>query len=141
MKNQYLFPVMAILAIFTLGCSKEDDTDKLPGKKDIYTFIQKDPVSMETGVRQNNTFEVKELELDRAVLEEAFGGVIPPDLMFYALDSNGTKHVGEDAYTSEFGFYFTGSGNVCTPSTEGCAYFIEYYGFREGNDNPVIGLG
>ncbi|MCK7535124.1 MAG: DUF4859 domain-containing protein [Marinilabiliales bacterium] len=96
---------------------------------------------MDVSVKKNDSYGVREFEIDRTGLSAAFGGTIPSDLMFYAVDSDGTKHVGEDEYTSEYGFYFTSSGDICMPSTDGCAWFIEYYWASEGHSNPTIGIG
>jgi hypothetical protein len=137
MKKCFLFFLLVAAAIFALSCTKEPE----PEKVDKYPFKPNAPIVVDVSVKKNDSYGVRKFEIDRTELSAAFGGTIPSDLMFYAVNSDGTKIVGEDAYTSEFGFYFTASGDVCMPSAEGCAYFIEYYGASEGYADPTIGIG
>ena len=136
--NKYcIFFLLIAAAIFASSCTKEPE----PGQVDKYPFKSNDPIVMDVSVKKNDSYGVREFEIDRTGLSAAFGGTIPSDLMFYAVDSDGTRHVGEDEYTSEYGFYFTSSGDICMPSAVGCAWFIEYYGAPTGPGNPTIGIG
>jgi len=139
MKKHSIFTLIVELVFLVGACSKNDDLKPLP--EDKYNFTSRTAVVMEISVSQNNSYQVKEFTLDPSELSAAFGDSIPSDLMFYAIDSNNVKHVGVDEYTSEYGFYFTKSGNVCMPSAKGCALFVEYYGIKSGETNPTIGIG
>jgi len=135
MKKNCILIIMAAIAMVAVSCSEKEE------KGDGYSFTSKKAIVMQTSISKNDTYVVKEIELDQAQLATAFGGSVPSDLQFYAINSDGTRHVGEEEYTSEYGFYFTAAGDACMPSAEGCSYFIEYYGAAEGYSNPTIGIG
>lgn len=137
MKKNHLLIIVAAMGMLAVSCSKEDE----PEKAERYTFTSKEAIAMDLSVGKNDSYVVKEFEIDKTKLTASFGGTIPSNLLFYAVNSDGSKLVGEDEYTSEYGFYFTSSGDVCMPSAEGCAFFIEYYGSSEGYANPTIGVG
>jgi hypothetical protein len=133
--KKHLFLIMVATAVIAVSCSKSEDNG------DGYTFSNNDPISMDLSVTKNDVYGVKTFELDKAKLTSAFGGSIPAGLQFYAINSDGKRIVGTDNYTSEYGFYFTNKGDVCMPSDDSCAYFIEYYTSAEGYANPTIGIG
>jgi len=135
MKKSGLAYVSFLMALLTVSCGKEE----VPG--DEYSFISKDPIAIDVNVKKNDSYGIKKVELNETELASAFGGTLPDTLLFYAVNPDGSKLVGEDHYTAEYGFYFTGSGEVCMPSAEGCAYFIEYYGPDEGYAHPTLGIG
>jgi hypothetical protein len=137
MKKRCVFFLMVAVAIFAVSCNKEPE----PDKTDKYSFTSNDAIVMDVAVSKNDSYGVREFEINRTELAAAFGGTIPANLMFYAINSNGKKLVGEDEYTSEYGFYFTAAGDVCMPGAGGCAYFIEYYGPSAGYTNPTLGIG
>jgi hypothetical protein len=137
MKKHNIYIITVAASMLAVSCTKEPE----PQKKDEYTFKSNDPIIMAVTVSKNDSYGVKEFEIDQAKLAAAFGGTIPSGLMFYAINSDGIRFVGKDEYTSEYGFYFTSSSNVCMPSAEGCAYFIEYYGSAEGYSKPTFGIG
>jgi hypothetical protein len=138
--NYKILSLFAVAAAVALSCSKEDDTEQKTNKHQ-YNFTSKDPVKMDVSISKNDSYEVKELKLDGSALAAAFQGSIPDDLNFYAINSDGSKIVGEDEYTSEFGFYFDSTGTVCMPSAAGCSFFVEYYGNSENNGSYYIGIG
>jgi len=137
MKKNYLLIIMAAMSILAVSCSKEDE----PKKAERYNFTSKEAIAMDLSVGKNDSYVVKEFEIDQTKLAASFGGTIPSNLLFYAINSDGSKLVGEDEYTSEYGFYFTSGGDVCMPSADGCAYFIEYYSSPEGYAKPTLGIG
>jgi hypothetical protein len=135
MNKRSLFLSTFACVLLAGACSRED----LP--PDEYTFSTEDPIPMDVSIQQNDSYKTREFVLDDGKLRQTFGATPLQDLMFYAVDSNGLKHVGADDYTSEFGFYFTRSGNVCMPSAPRCAYFVDYYGFKDGKSKLVIAIG
>lgn len=137
MKKHFIFVTMVAATMFAVSCTKDSD----PEKGDRYSFTSNDAISLDLTVSKNDSYVVKEFKIDKTQLAAAFGGTIPSNLMFYAINSDGSKLVGKDEYTSEYGFYFTSTGDVCMPSAEGCSYFIEYYGASEGYSEPTLGIG
>ncbi len=111
MKKRCVFFLMVAVAIFAVSCNKEPE----PDKTDKYSFTSNDAIVMDVAVSKNDSTVSGNLKSTRTELAAAFGGTIPANLMFYAINSNGKKLVGEDEYTSEYGFYFTAAGDVCMP--------------------------
>lgn len=126
--------VLSALLISAAACVKEEIPEK------TWNFTDKNPVAMEIAVQQDDNYKTWEFELDDNQLKETFGPTLPLDLLFYARDRDGSKHVGMEDFTSESGFYFTKSGNVCMPSAVDCAFFVDYKGLN-AQKKPVISLG